>query len=125
MSEIESYDKEITEQLDGLKRSIDSLSVRDLSQRPALVSKCGLDLKKIDSWIETYQYEIGGLANRKQYQESINTIKKRFELLKAELDHKKKEGTMQAQLYSNRTEARNPVEMSSEFSQIDLLLKSG
>eukprot|EP01016_Furgasonia_blochmanni_P051680 TRINITY_DN8164_c0_g1_i1.p1 TRINITY_DN8164_c0_g1~~TRINITY_DN8164_c0_g1_i1.p1 ORF type:complete len:311 (+),score=67.27 TRINITY_DN8164_c0_g1_i1:3-935(+) len=113
MADLDDFDKEINGQLDNLKKTIDALSKKDPSQRPAAIAKCQSEVKQINSWIETYELEIGGSANKKQYQESLKAIKQRYEQLKTELEYKKTEGTAQANLFANKSAARDPREMSS------------
>jgi len=93
MTEIEDFDKDITDALDNLQRDIDTINKKEPSQKQKLVSKCQNQIQSISMNIESYELEIHSLDKVKAvtYKESLKAIQSRFQRLKNELEFKKSE----------------------------------
>ena len=114
MTDIDDFDKDISEALDNLQKDIDNTGKKDPSQKQKLISKCQSQIQSVGMMIESYELEIHSVEKSKavSYKESLKMIQGRFTRLKNELEFKKSEmqNTNNA-LYSNKP--ANLKEMSS------------
>jgi SNARE protein len=93
MTDIEDFDKDLTDNLDSLQKSIDSINKQDPSKRTKLLNNCQSQVRSIANRIEEYELEIHSLEKNKsiQYKASLKNIQERFQRLKSELEFKKAE----------------------------------